>query len=115
MSIAKHSINTGKLACIKSSEASEVVWHNQIIHFNLIVIYWITHCGFIIIRLIPIFVDFIVTREPRIPMSKHYEFSIRIHSDFGKTTKSIIHKNEIFPQSTKNNTHENKWTHSNIL
>ena len=46
-----------------------------------------------------------------IKYSTNYIFSLRVYEDFCKTTKSNIHENTSFQQSTKIGTHDSKGIH----
>ena len=64
------------------------------------------YCGFIIIGGISIFVDFMDKGEPQILMFYESNCSIGLYADFGKTTKCDVHKDAMFTESAKIDTHE---------
>ena len=71
----------------------------------------VDYYGFIIIRSMPIFVVFVGTVEPRIWIFNEIQISIKLYSNFGGTTKSFIHENSGFLQSTEISTNKKKWVH----
>lgn len=71
----------------------------------------VDYYGFIIIRSMQIFVVFVGTVEPRIWIFNGIQISIKLYSDFGRTTKSFIQENSGFLQSTEISTIKKKWVH----